>query len=450
MNQSFKGNFTPFIFIDMALLFCGFWIIYHFFGARSIIDFPFHTASLPLALGIAYMIFTFSNSYKNWERKSLKDLMYSVVFSMTIVGVCISLGIVFTSWFTFGISYLMVSISLQTFLLLLVRSLAWSFIRKRAVKRIWLIGDEDSKMDHFLENNEDWYRICGSSQTIDEDVLKEYGKDTDALLIGSGFSAKEKVEMVQLATKYGKETLVIPELYELGIQGAETYQLEDTIVFSIQPFHIHPIHQLLKRGMDVIGSLSLILLTSPILLLLAGLIPLTSPGPALYKQQRLGIKGKPFWIYKFRSMVADAENKTGPVLATFKDPRITTIGSFIRATRLDELPQLFNVLKGEMSLIGPRPEREYFVKQFNKQFPDYHHRLEVKPGITGLAQVHAKYTTSAEDKLRFDLAYVKNYSLSSDWKILILTLKVVFHREQAQGVDMQGSMKSVGKKRAIH
>ncbi|REJ10267.1 sugar transferase [Halobacillus trueperi] len=450
MNQSFKGNFAPFIFIDMALLFSGFRIIYNFFEASSIVDFPFHTASLPLALGIAYMIFTFSDSYRNWERKSVKDLMYSVVFSMTILGLFISLGIVFTSWFTFGISYLMVSISLQTLLLLLVRLLAWSLIRKRAIKRIWLIGNDDSKMHHFLEQNEGWYQICGSSHSMDENILTKYGEETDALLVSSGFSAKEKVEMVQLATKYGKEILVIPELYELGIQGAETYQMDDTIVYSIQPFHIHPVQQLLKRGMDVIGSMGLILLTSPLLILLVWLIPLTSPGPALYKQQRLGMKGKTFWIYKFRSMVADAENKTGPVLATVRDPRITPIGSFIRATRIDELPQLFNVLKGEMSLIGPRPEREYFVKQFNKQFPDYHHRLEVKPGITGLAQVHAKYTTSAEDKLRFDLAYVKNYSFLSDWKILILTLKVVFHREQAQGVDMKDSMKSVGKKRAIH
>ncbi|MBX0357651.1 sugar transferase [Halobacillus sp. Nhm2S1] len=450
MNQSFKGNYAPFIFIDLALLLSGFWITYTSFKDSSIIDFPFHTASLPLALGMAYMIFTFSDSYKNWERKSVKDFMYSVVFSMAFLGFFISLGIVFTSWFTFGISYLIVSISLQTLLLLLVRVLAWSFIRKRSVKRIWLIGDDDSKIHHYLEQNENWYRICGSSQTLDEDVLRKYGKDTDTLLISSGFSAKEKVEMVQLATKYGKEVLVVPELYELGIQGAETYQMEDLVVFSIQPFHIHPIQQLLKRGMDVIGSIGLILLTSPLLILLAWLIPLTSPGPALYKQQRLGMKGKPFWIYKFRSMVADAENKTGPVLATVRDPRITPVGSFIRATRIDELPQLFNVLKGEMSLIGPRPEREYFVKQFNKQFPDYHHRLEVKPGITGLAQVHAKYTTSAEDKLRFDLAYVKNYSLLADWKILISTLKVVFHREQAQGVDVKETVKSVGKKRAIH
>ncbi|MEC3883968.1 sugar transferase [Halobacillus sp. HZG1] len=449
MNQP-KGNFAPFIFIDMALLLSGFWIIYHLFEGQSFVDFPFHTASLPLAIGIAYIILTAFGSYKRWGMKSFKNLIYSVFFIMSILGLFISLGIVFTPWFAFGLSYLVVSISLQMLLMLLVRFLVWSLIRKRAIKRVWLIGNQDSKMHHFLDQKEGWYRICGSSQTMKEDEFEKYGKDADTLLIGSGFSTKERVEMVQLASKYGKETLVIPELYELGIQGAETYQMEDTIVFSIRPFHIHPVQQFLKRGMDVIGSISLILLTSPLLILLAWLIPLTSPGPALYKQQRLGMKGKPFWIYKFRSMVADAENKTGPVLATVRDPRITPIGSFMRATRIDELPQLFNVLKGEMSLIGPRPEREYFVKQFNKQFPDYHHRLEVKPGITGLAQVYAKYTTSAEDKLRFDLAYVKNYSFLSDWKILTLTLKVIFQREQAEGVDLKDSMKSVGKKRAIH
>lgn len=169
-------------------------------------------------------------------------------------------------------------------------------------------------------------------------------------------------------------------------------------------------------------------------LVLLIIIPLTSSGPAIYKQERIGLNGKPYWIYKFRSMIQDAEKITGPVLAENNDSRITAIGKFIRAIRLDELPQLLNVLKGEMSLIGPRPEREFFISQYMETLPYYSYRLSVKPGITGLAQVLAYYSTTAEDKLRFDLLYVRNYSFSMDMKILFQTLQVVLQRDRAQGL----------------
>jgi lipopolysaccharide/colanic/teichoic acid biosynthesis glycosyltransferase len=136
-------------------------------------------------------------------------------------------------------------------------------------------------------------------------------------------------------------------------------------------------------------------------------------------------------------MVNDAEKKTGPVLAADKDPRITPIGHFIRATRIDELPQLINVLKGDMSLVGPRPEREFFIRQFEKDMPNYKYRMTVKPGITGLAQVMANYSTTVEDKLRFDLMYIRNYSFANDIKILLQTIRVVLQREQAKGVQDQ-------------
>jgi lipopolysaccharide/colanic/teichoic acid biosynthesis glycosyltransferase len=140
-------------------------------------------------------------------------------------------------------------------------------------------------------------------------------------------------------------------------------------------------------------------------------------------------------------MVQDAEIQTGPVLASDKDPRITKLGSFMRATRVDEIPQLFNVLKGDMSLIGPRPEREFFIKKFEQDIPDYKYRLRVKPGITGLAQVLANYTTSVEDKLRYDLMYVRNYSFMLDLKIFLQTIRVVLQRDQAQGLKEENMLR---------
>jgi lipopolysaccharide/colanic/teichoic acid biosynthesis glycosyltransferase len=174
---------------------------------------------------------------------------------------------------------------------------------------------------------------------------------------------------------------------------------------------------------------------SPLLLLAYVMIRLDSPGPVIYMQERVGQSGKIFNVFKFRSMRLDAEKHSGPVLACEQDPRITKIGQFLRASRIDELPQLLNVMLGEMSFVGPRPERLFFVEQFAAKNPNYLLRLNVKPGITGLAQIWGKYSTAAEDKLRLDLIYTANYSPILDLNIIIHTLRVVLLRANAEGIQ---------------
>jgi exopolysaccharide biosynthesis polyprenyl glycosylphosphotransferase len=180
--------------------------------------------------------------------------------------------------------------------------------------------------------------------------------------------------------------------------------------------------------MDLVFSLLILIVLSPVMLLVAVLVKLTSTGPAIFAQNRVGLHGREFTIYKFRTMVADAEKATGPVFAQKQDPRITPLGLWMRKLRLDELPQLWNVLKGDMSLVGPRPERPYFVDRFKKEIPLYSRRLRVKPGITGWAQVKWKYDESFEDvveKTKYDLFYVENISLRMDLKILLNTIVTV-------------------------
>lgn len=217
-----------------------------------------------------------------------------------------------------------------------------------------------------------------------------------------------------------------------------------------------------KRLLDVLGAAMLLVLFAPPAVLIALAIKLDTPGPVIYRQERVGLnrrrrarrgglapvsrnqrsanrrtlaaEGKPFQIYKFRTMMADAEGDAGPVWALKDDPRITRVGCFLRATRLDELPQLWNVLRGEMSLVGPRPERPFFVHRFAKHIPDYPSRLYTHPGITGLAQVEHRYDSCEEDvriKLSYDLTYIQRYDLLADLRILAKTVVVMITRRGA-------------------
>lgn len=191
----------------------------------------------------------------------------------------------------------------------------------------------------------------------------------------------------------------------------------------------------IKRIFDILGALVLLVLTSPLMLLTALAIRLESPGPVLYRQERVGLNGKPFNVVKFRSMRTDAEKDGVPRWATAGDNRITRVGKVIRKVRIDELPQLFSVLKGDMSMVGPRPERQFFVDQLLQEIPFYAVRHSVKPGVTGWAQVRYQYGSSVEDtaeKLQFDLYYVKNHSLFLDLVILFETVGVVLTGKGAQ------------------
>ena len=182
-----------------------------------------------------------------------------------------------------------------------------------------------------------------------------------------------------------------------------------------------------KRSLDIIFSMAGLLLLSPLIALVAIGTALTSTGGILYRQQRIGWKGKPFTIFKFRSMTADAE-KNGPALSSDNDPRITTWGRFIRKWRLDELPQLFNILSGEMSFVGPRPERQSFITLINERIPTYKNLLEMKPGLTSLGMVRFGYASDIDElieRMKYDLAYVDNASLLLDLKIMIHTLRII-------------------------
>jgi Undecaprenyl-phosphate glucose phosphotransferase len=243
----------------------------------------------------------------------------------------------------------------------------------------------------------------------------------------------EHVKMVSLVENANREIVdikVVPDLLQMLSLRARLEDLDGLPIINIHDVPLRGFNALVKRAMDVaLAGVSLIVLAIP-MAVIAILLRVTSPGAALFRQERMGLDGKPFYVWKFRSMYDGAERSSGPVWAIEDDPRCTPLGRFLRRSNLDELPQLWNVLKGDMSLVGPRPERPFFVDQFKQRIPQYMLRHKVRAGLTGWAQVNGwRGNTSIEKRIEYDLYYIENWSIMLDVKIMWLTLvKGFFHR----------------------
>jgi len=221
---------------------------------------------------------------------------------------------------------------------------------------------------------------------------------------------------------------VVPTLYDLLVGRLSSLSIEDTPLIEVAKNPRRDLPFLVKGVFDYALATLLLIVAAPIYLAATLAIKVTSRGPVLFRQSRVGRDGQEFIIYKLRTMRADAESSSGPVMASPRDDRVTAVGRLLRITRLDEVPQLWNVLNGTMSIVGPRPERPEFARRFALEIPGYRERWAVKPGLTGLAQVRGRYHTSPTYKLKYDLAYIYNYSLTLDFRIVIETLKLSIGR----------------------
>lgn len=265
--------------------------------------------------------------------------------------------------------------------------------------------------------------VIGQLSDIDR-IIAEY-KVQDVLVAVEANGREDLVAIISKLDNPDVRLKLLPDFYQIVSGLSKTNQIFGMPIIEISPEPMPLWEKAVKRLMDVTISVVVLIGLAPFLLLVALFIRLGSPGPVIFRQERIGRNGKPFVMNKFRTMVQDAERKTGPMWAKKNDPRITKIGYWLRKLRIDELPQLYNVIRGQMSLVGPRPEREHFVEQFKHQIPLYMRRLRVRPGITGWAQVKWKYDASLDDvkeKTKYDLYYVENISLRMDIKIIINTL----------------------------
>ncbi|MBQ9991300.1 MAG: sugar transferase [Lachnospiraceae bacterium] len=245
----------------------------------------------------------------------------------------------------------------------------------------------------------------------------------------------DRNELLKFCYSHSIRVYMMPKITDVLIKGSDQLHLFDTPILLSREYSLRMEQRIAKRAIDLFCSLVLIILSSPVWLVTAIAIKLYDGGPVLYRQIRCTIGGREFEIMKFRSMRVDAEKDGVARLATKNDSRITPIGKFIRAVRIDELPQLFNILKGDMSFIGPRPERPEIIAQYMEDMPEFALRMKVKAGLAGYAQVYGKYNTTPYDKLKLDLSYIENYTLWLDIKLMLLTLKILFKPESTEGIE---------------
>ena len=264
------------------------------------------------------------------------------------------------------------------------------------------------------------YPVLGEMDDFFDIVEKE---KADVVFFGGDVPDQVLLDLVLECDLKGVEVRVIPSTLELMAAKIHADEALGVPVFALKQFRLKGFNRFIKRFMDVAFAAALLIVLAPVLLLVALLIKLTSPGPVLYRQERVGQDGRTFELMKFRSMRHNAEEDTGPVFAKENDDRVTPFGRFIRRTSLDEFPQLINVLKGDMSVVGPRPERPYFVEKFASDVPRYIERHKVKSGMTGWAQVNGlRGTTSIARRVEYDLYYIENWSLLFDLRILFRTI----------------------------
>ena len=439
------------------------WFLYYFIRVQSGLFEIFSQPDFFITAIVIYiywlLIFTFIGMYRTWFARSRFDELTSL-FKASFVGIFILFFLIFYDDMVKGESattgrYLIfIYWGLFLFIVGSGRLFVRSFQRNLLIRGI---GRKNALIVGYNPKAHNIHQTVNKARGLGIDIIayvavnkENIGKEYEGVKvvdtvenirsvinefeISEIIIALEKNEdnivMEVLSKCEGEEVSIkiVPDLYEIISGQARTNQIYGFPLIDIMPQLMPEWEKKIKRLMDIVISFLILTLTLPVTLLVAIAIKFDSKGPVFFLQERMGQNGKIFKVIKFRSMIDNAEAYTGPMWSTKDDPRITRVGKFIRKTRIDEIPQMINVLKGEMSLVGPRPERPYFVEKLSKEIPLYKRRLKVRPGVTGWAQVKHKYDETIEDvktKLRYDLFYIENMSLRMDLKILFRTIFVV-------------------------
>ena len=289
------------------------------------------------------------------------------------------------------------------------------------------------KLSNKINTRADKYHVAKSvSYTLGKEAISAEMQKYDAVLLND-LPNTEKGHALKLCFDMNKRVYFTPKISDIIVKSSEELNLFDTPLFLCRNIGLKWSQLAVKRFLDLLLSAVALVLLSPLMLLTAVAIKADDGGPVFYRQERCTIGGRRFMILKFRSMIVDAEKDGKPHPAGEHDDRITRVGRFIRATRIDELPQLINILTGDMSIVGPRPERWEHVEKYTSDIPEFSYRMKVRGGLTGYAQVYGKYNTEPLDKLKLDLYYITNYSILLDVQIVFETVKILFQKESTEG-----------------
>ncbi|GEN51440.1 sugar transferase [Alkalibacterium pelagium] len=371
--------------------------------------------------------------------KKIMDFIYLTIITQFLMGLVIMAMTFFGRWFAFPRTIILISFLVSTVILIAWRSIVFKMYEKiDGTKKVMVVGSEEAclaAVRNFESSKNNRHAV--KSVVIDNfyDNISKHMDQVDIVYLADKIDESEKIEIYDLLISQNKKLFLNTSFENLVLVNPNIMSIEDESVIEASDFSISPEDDMIKRLIDVVASLAMLILASPIIVVTAILVKATSKGPVFYKQIRITKNQKEFGILKFRTMSATAEKDSGPVLAAANDARVTKIGKYLRALRIDELPQLFNVLTGDMSLVGPRPERPFFVEQFQEQNRYYYLRHNVRAGITGYAQVYGKYATDFNSKLNFDLVYIKKYSFILDVKIMLQTIKILFDKVSSEGVS---------------
>ena len=410
-------------------------------------------------------IFNWNDFHPMWGRGKYVFMGVYFILNLVIIHLCDGFkygilrmaDVLFSQWIAIAISNLItyLQLSLMANRMISIKPIIWLTVidyvisgvfvyvffyiyyrHSKASKLLMVYGVKESVgLKLKMDTRSDTYNIK-KIISIDEglDTIFKELESYDGIVI-SDVSAEQRNDLLKYCYMHEIDTYITPKISDVIIAGGEEIHQFDTPLTMINTKGLAPEQELVKRFFDVLLCAVAAVVLSPLMLIVAIAIKLEDHGPVFYKQARVTKDGKIFDILKFRSMVEDAEQRP----ATDDDDRITKVGHVIRATRIDELPQIFNIIKGDMSIVGPRPERTEHVEKYTAAIPEFEFRSKVKGGLTGFAQIYGKYNTSAYDKIKLDLMYIENYSFLLDVKLILMTIRIVFKKESTEGFDKVAS-----------
>ena len=418
------------------------YIWFHYYADEEIIGKTFWNKGNFVVIGqYALMIFLFYRIYGGFKVGYLRvfEVLYSQILSVLCVNMItyLQLSLIGRWKFTRHILPLVYMTGID-----LVIVIAWVIFMRMIYERIYpprnmllIYGAHNPKdLIQKISTREDKYNICEMIHlSWGEEKIKEKIAEYPAVILGD-IPSHERNVFLKYCFEKNIRCYSIPKISDILLRNADSIHLFDTTLMLSRNRGLTVEQEFVKRVMDIVFSLVGLVIASPFMLVIAFLIKVYDGGPVFYKQNRLTKDGKVFQILKFRSMKVQSEKK-GARLAMKDDDRITPVGKVLRQIHFDELPQIFNILKGDMSLVGPRPERPEIAQEYLKEIPEFNYRLKVKAGLTGYAQVYGKYNTTPYDKLKLDLTYIETYSVVQDIKLLMLTFKILFQKENTEGVE---------------